>query len=67
MKRTKFNYGEFLYGIPSSAESEKNNPKEERVFIHNRYVNGDGYGILIGWHNGYICKSNGFANFMWGW
>ena len=66
MKRTEFNYGEFLYGIPSSKESEKYNPENQRVFIHNGYINGDGYGKLIGWHDGKICKSNGFKNFMWG-
>lgn len=66
MKRTEYNIGEFLYGIPSSEESAKYNPEDQRVFIHNGYKNGDGYGKLIGWNNGIIKKSTGFGNFMWG-
>ena len=66
IKRTKFRLGEFLYGIPSSKESIKFNPEYQRVFIHNGYINADGYGKLIGWHNGKICKSSGFEDFMWG-
>lgn len=66
MKRSEYNVGEFLYGIPTSEEPEKYNPEGQRVFIHNGYVNGDGYGILIGWNEGVIKKSNGWRNFMWG-
>lgn len=56
MKRSEYKVGEFLYGIPSSKECEKYNPEDQRVFIHNGYVSGDGYGILIGWSNGQIVK-----------
>ena len=66
MKRSEYKVGEFLYGIPSSKECEKYNPEYQRVFIHNGYVSGDGYGILIGWSNGQIVKSNGWKNFCWG-
>ena len=66
MKRSEFEIGEFLYGIPSSEESTKYNPEDQRVFIHNGYVNGDGYGILIGWSDGVIKKSTGWRNFCWG-
>ena len=66
MKRTEFRLGEFLYGIPSNKESGKAHLEGQRVFIHNGYANADGYGILIGWHNGIICKSSDIKNFMWG-
>ena len=66
MNRSKYNIGQFLYGIPSSEESAKYHPENQRVFIHNGYVNGDGYGMLIGWENGELVKSTGLTNFMWG-
>lgn len=66
MKRTEFNVGEFLYTIPTDKEVERYNPEGQRVFIHNGYINGDGYGILIGWHDGVIKKSTGWGNFCWG-
>ena len=58
MKRSEFKIGEFLYKIPSSEESEKYNPVNQRVFIHNGYVDGDGYGVLIGWFDGKLQKSS---------
>ena len=66
MKRSEFEIGEFLYGILSSEESAKYNPEDQRVFIHNGYVSGDGYGKLIGWNDGVIKKSTGWGNFCWG-
>lgn len=66
MRRSEFEIGEFLYGIPSDEESAKYHPENQRVFIHNGYVNADGYGILIGWHDGVIKKSTGWRNFYWG-
>lgn len=66
MKRSEFEIGEFLYGIPSDEESAKYHPESQRVFIHNGYVNGDGYGKLIGWNDGVIKKSTGWGNFCWG-
>lgn len=66
MKRSEFEIGEFLYGIPDSEESAKYNPENQRVFIHNGYINGDGYGMLLGWHEGKIVKSTGWRNFCWG-
>lgn len=66
MNRSEYNIGQFLYGIPSSEESAKYHPENQRVFIHNGYVNGDGYGMLIGWENGELVKSTGLTNFMWG-
>ena len=68
MKRSEFKIGEFLVGIPTeeNAAYYKNTPIEEMVFIHNGYINGDGYGILLGCEDGKVKKSTGFANFMWG-
>lgn len=66
MKRSEYNIGEFLYGIPDSEESAKYNPENQRVFIHNGYKDGDGYGKLIGWSDGEIKKSTGWGNFCWG-
>lgn len=66
MKRSEFEMGEFLYGYPSTEESAKLNPENQRVFIHDGYVSGDGYGKLIGWFNGHIEKSTGHGNFCWG-
>ena len=40
--------GSFLYGIPSSEESAKYNPEDQRVFIYDGHIDGDGYGMLIG-------------------
>lgn len=62
----EFKQGDFLYGIPSSKESEKYHPENERVFIYSGHKNGDGYGKLIGFHDHKICKSSGWNNFMWG-
>lgn len=56
MKRSEYQIGEFLYGIPDE-ESAKYHPEDQRVFIHNGYVDGDGYGKLIGWNDGKIKKS----------
>ena len=66
MQRSEYRIGEFLYGIPDSEESAKYNPYNQRVFIHSGYKNADGYGILIGWHDGKIKKSTGWKNFCWG-
>lgn len=66
MRRSEYEIGQFLYGIPSSEESAKYHPENQRVFIHNGYENGDGYGILIGWEDGKIIKSPEWDNFMWG-
>ena len=48
--KSQFKVGEFLYGVPNSIgiESKKNNPSDKRVFIHNGYKTGDGYGLLMG-------------------
>lgn len=66
MKRSEYKIGEFLYGITDSEESAKYHPENQRVFIHNGYKNGDGYGKLIGWNDGEIKKSTGWGNFCWG-
>lgn len=66
MKRSEYKIGEFLYGIPDSEESAKYHPECQRVFIHNGYVDGDGYGKLIGWNDGKIKKSTGWGNWCWG-
>lgn len=66
LNRSQYKVGEFLYGVPDSKTSEELNPYNQRVFIHNGYKNADGYGILIGWHDGKIVKSNGWKNFCWG-
>lgn len=65
MKRSEYKIGEFLYGIPDE-ESAMYHPENQRVFIHNGYKNGDGYGKLIGWNDGEIKKSTGWGNFCWG-
>ena len=65
VRRSEYNIGEFLYGIPDNEE-EKYNSEGQRVFIHNGYISGDGYGILIGWHDGEIKKNTGWGNFCWG-
>lgn len=66
MRRSEYKIGEFLYGIPDSEESAKYHPENQRVFIHNGYKNGDGYGKLIGWNDGKIKKSTGWGNLCWG-
>lgn len=66
MKRSEYKIGEFLYGIQSDEESAKYHPENQRVFIHTGYINGDGYGKLIGWNDGKIKKSTGWNNWCWG-
>ena len=66
MRKSRFKAGDFLYGIPSSPESAKYNPEGERVFIQTGYETGDGYGILVGWHEHRIKRSSGHGNFQWG-
>lgn len=63
---SKYRVGEFLYGIPSSEESAKYNPEDERVFIHDGMIDGDGYGKLIGFEDGKLVHSTGYGNFCWG-
>lgn len=58
--------GDFLYGIPSNEEVASYHPENQRVFIYNGTITGDGYGMMLGWHDGKICKSTGINNFMWG-
>lgn len=58
--------GSFLYGIPSSEESAKYNPEDQRVFIYDGHIDGDGYGMLIGWEDGKLVHSTGRGNFCWG-
>lgn len=53
LKRSEFKRGEFL------VTSDRN------IFIHDGYVNGDGYGCLIGMNfNGDIQKQSDWGNFM---
>lgn len=66
IKDSGYRIGEFLYGIPSSEESTKYNPEDERVFIHDGTVDADGYGILIGFEDGKLVHSTGYGNFCWG-
>lgn len=68
VRRSEYKVGEFLVGIPTGEAKDyyKNTPIEDMVFIHNGYINGDGYGILIGFADGVVKKSTGFKNFMWG-
>lgn len=65
IRRSEYKVGEFLYTIPS-IDVEEVPPITQRVFIHNGYINGDGYGMLLGWHEGQIVKSTGWRNFCWG-
>ena len=60
------NLGDFLYGIPSSEESAKYHPEDERVFIYNGHKSGDGWGMLIGFEDHRIVKTTEWNNFMWG-
>ena len=66
MRKSGFKAGDFLYGIPSDPESAKYHPEDERVFIHTGYETGDGYGILLGFHEHKIKRSSGHGNFQWG-
>ena len=66
MNRLDAKIGDFLYGIPSSEESAKYHPEDERVFIYNGHISGDGWGMLIGFEDHKIVKSTGWNNFMWG-
>lgn len=61
-----YTVGTFLYGIPSSKESEQYHPEDERVFIYDGYNTADGYGILIGFEDSKLVHSTGFGNFCWG-
>ena len=66
MEKSEYKIGEFLYGITDTEESANYHPENQRVFIHNGYKNGDGYGKLIGWNDGVIKKSTGWRNWCWG-
>ena len=66
MIRSEYRVGEFLYGIPDNEESAIYHPEGQRVFIHDGYICGDGYGKLVGWNDGKIKKSTGHGNFCWG-
>lgn len=53
LKRSEFKRGEFL------VTSDGN------IFIHDGYINADGYGVIIGEDSdGMIQKSNGIGNWM---
>ena len=64
--KKNYTMGTFLYGIPSSQESARYNPEDQRVFIYDGHIDGDGYGILIGWEDGKLVHSTGSGNFCWG-
>lgn len=57
MKRSEFEIGEFL--VTTSVPN--------RVFIHNGYVNGDGYGVVIGeTSEGKIERPSDWGNLCFG-
>lgn len=60
MKRSEFEIGEFLV-----TESDSKSPG--RVFIHNGYIDGDGYGVVIGeTEDGIIERASGWGNYCKG-
>ena len=64
--KKNYTMGTFLYGIPSSEESARYNPEDQRVFIYDGHIDGDGWGVLIGWEDGKLVHSTGRGNFCWG-
>lgn len=64
--KKNYTMGTFLYGIPSSQESARYNPEDQRVFIYDGHIDGDGWGVLIGWEDGKLVHSTGRGNFCWG-
>ena len=38
----------------------------KKLGFYDGYIDGDGYGKLVGWNDGEIKKSTGYGNFCWG-
>lgn len=66
MKDSEFSAGDFLYKLGVLGFGYIDNPTAERVFVSDGKVDGDGYGVLIGYSGGKLCKSTGYGNFCYG-
>lgn len=67
MRRSEFKTGTYLYKLSHPADDHL--PEGgKRVFIHDGYVDGDGYGVMLGFvsSNSELCKSSGYGNYCYG-
>lgn len=53
MKRSEYEIGQYLFD-------------GQHAFIHDGYVNADGYGIVIGYVGHELRKNSGYGNFQFG-
>ena len=66
MKREEFKVGTYLYKL-SHPEDDYLPEGGKRVFIHDGRIDGDGYGVMLGFTSEEeLCKSSGFGNFCYG-
>ena len=66
MKREEFKVGTYLYKL-SHPEDDHLPEGGKRVFIHDGRIDGDGYGVMLGFTSEEeLCKSSGFGNFCYG-
>lgn len=63
MNTFEYQPGDYLYKLGTKGKLSKN----KKVFIHNGYVTGDGYGVLLGFTDDeQLCTSSGWGNYCYG-
>ena len=66
MKQKKIKPGTYLYKL-SHPEDDNIPEGGKRVFIHDGRIDGDGYGVMLGFvSDNELCKSSGYGNFCYG-
>ena len=66
MKQEKIKPGTYLYKL-SHPEDDNIPEGGKRVFIHDGRIDGDGYGVMLGFvSDNELCKSSGYGNFCYG-
>ena len=66
MRKSEFNAGDFLYKEGGLGFGNIENSIAERVFITDGTVDGDGYGVMLGFSGGKLLKSTGYGNYCYG-
>lgn len=66
METKQFKPGTYLYKL-SHPKDDHLPEGGKRVFIHDGYITGDGYGVMLGFTaNCELCKSSGYGNYCYG-
>ena len=66
MRKSEFKAGDFLSKEGELGFGFIDNPTAERVFITDGTVDGDGYGVMLGYSGGRLLTSTGYGNYCYG-